>query len=227
VEISGISSMATRHVLAELADAYGERSNQRVAIESVGGIDAARRVQSGEPFDFVVLAANAIDELAALGRVDGNGRIGFARSGIGVAVSAGSPRPDICTEASVREAVLCARSVGYSTGPSGAHLARLFECWGIADAIAPRLVRPPPGVPIATLIANGDVELGFQQTSELIDVPGIDVVGSLPAAIQLVTTFCAAPCTATTHAPAVRALLSFLASPQAGDAKRRHGMEPA
>ena len=225
--IKGISSMAMRDVLAELADAYEQRSRQRVAIVAVGGVDAIRRVTDGEAFDFVVLAADAIEQLAANGKITPGSRTDLARSGVAVAVAAGASQPDISSEAALRDSILRARSVGYSTGPSGAHLARLFDRWGITNAIASRIVQAPPGVPVATLIARGDVELGFQQLSELMHVPGVDVVGPLPLYIQSVTVFSAAVCAASKHAAAAKALVSFLASPDADAAKRRHGMEPA
>ena len=223
----GISSMATRHVLAELTDVYEQQSGQRVVVEAVGGVDAARRVQAGEPFDFVVLSTDAIDALAAMGRVDSIGRIDFARSGVAIAVKAGAPSPDVTNEPAIRDAVLRARAIGYSTGPSGTHVVRLLERWGIADAMAGRIVQAPPGVPVGTLVARGDVELGFQQLSELMHLPGIEVVGLLPPAIQRVTVFSAAVCVASTQAEAASMLLSFLASASAEAAKRRHGMEPA
>ena len=225
--ITGISSMAMRQVLAELADAYAQRSGQPVTVVSAGGVDAARRVGEGEAFDFVVLAADAIDRLAAGGRVDPGSRVDLARSAIAMAVAAGTTRPDVSCEAAIREAVLDARSIGYSTGPSGAHLLRLFERWGIAEALAPRIVQASPGTPVASLVANGDVELGFQQLSELMHASGVDVIGVLPAEIQAATVFSAAICTASNHPESARALLAFLASPQAAAAKRRHGMEPA
>ena len=225
--VNGISSMAMRAVLTELADAYAQRSGQRVEIVSVGGVDAARRIKEGEAFDFVVLAADAIAQLAADGRVDRASQTDLARSNVAVAVSAGATPPDISSEAAVRDTVLRARSIGYSTGPSGAHLARLFERWGIADEISPRIVIAPPGVPVATLIARGDAEIGFQQFSELMNVPEIDIVGLLPADIQAITVFSAAVCSASKYPEIAMALLSYLASPQADAAKRRHGMEPA
>jgi molybdate transport system substrate-binding protein len=214
-------------VLAELADAYERKSGPPVAIVSVGGVDAARRVADGEAFDFVVLAADAIEQLAADGHVDPGSRTDLARSGVAVAVAAGTPRPDVSTESAIRDAVLGARSVGYSTGPSGAHLIRLFQRWGIAEAIAPRIMQAPPGFPVGTLVARGEVALGFQQLSELMHLPGIDVVGPLPPEIQLATVFSAAVCTASKCSAAAKALLSFLASSEADAAKRRHGMEPA
>ena len=226
--ITGISSMAMRHVLAELADAYEKQSGQPIDIVAVGGVDAARRVGDGEAFDFVVLAADAIERLAAGGRVDAGSRIDLVRSAVAMAVAAGASRPDVSTEAAVRDAVLHARSIGYSTGPSGAHLVRLFERWGIVDTIAPRIVQAPAGIPVGALVARGDVELGFQQLGELMHLPGIDVIGLLPPEIQVATVFSAAICTASSAPPAAtKALLSFLASPEADAVKVRHGMEPA
>ena len=148
--VTGISSMATRHVLTELADVYEQRSRQRVAIVSAGGVEAARRINDGESFDFVVLAAEAIERLAANGRVEPGSRTDLARSGVAIAVAAGATRPDASTESAIRDGVLRARSIGYSSGPSGAHLVRLFERWGIADAIAPRIVQAQPGIPVAS-----------------------------------------------------------------------------
>jgi molybdate transport system substrate-binding protein len=225
--ITGISSMAMRNVLAELSDAYEQQSGQPVSVVSVGGVDAARRVDDGEAFDFVVLAANVIEQLAAGGRVDVGSRTDLARSAVAIEVAAGATRPDVSSESAIRDAVLRARSIGYSTGPSGAHLVRLFERWGIAHAIAPRIVQASPGFPVGTLVAHGDVELGFQQLSELMHLPGIDVIGLLPPEIQVETVFSAAVCTASNCPAAAKAWLSFLASPETDAAKRRHGMEPA
>jgi molybdate transport system substrate-binding protein len=225
--LTGISSMATRAVLAELASAYEARSGQAVAIESVGGVDAARRVQAGEAFDVVILASDAIDRLIASGHVVEGSRVDLVRSPVAVAVRAGAPRPDIGSEDALRQAVLGAPSVGYSTGPSGTHLTALCRRWGIAGQIAPRLVQPPPGVPVGRLVAAGEIALGFQQLSELIELPGIDVLGTLPPPIDFITIFAGAASTASRQPRAVRALLEFMASPAADDLKRRHGMAPA
>jgi molybdate transport system substrate-binding protein len=225
--ITGISSMAMRHVLAELSDAYERQSGQTVAIVSAGGVDVARRVENGEAFDFVVLAANAIEKLAASGRVDPESRTDLARSPVAIAVAAGAKRPDVSSEGAIRDAVVRARSIGYSTGPSGEHLVGLFKRWGIAALIAPRIVQAPPGIPVGTLVARGDVELCFQQLSELMHVPGVDVIGLLPPDIQVMTVFAAAICKASSCPADAAVLLSFLASSEADAAKRRHGMEPA
>ena len=227
IDIKGISSMATRQVLAELVGLYAQQSPDRVGIESVGGVDAAKRVQAGEPFDVVILASDAIDKLVAAGHVRAASKVDLVHSGVAVAVQAGAPVPDIGSEDAVRAAVLAAPSISYSTGPSGVALAKLFERWGIAQEIAPRIVQAPPGVPVGTLVARGEVALGFQQLSELLHVPGITLVGPLPAAIQITTTFSAGVGAAAAQPAAAQALLGFMASPQAADAKRRQGMDPA
>lgn len=225
--LTGISSMATRQLLSELASDYQQRSGQTVQIESVGGVDATKRVAAGEVFDVVVLASDAMDKLIAAGHVQADSRVDLVHSGVAVAVRAGAPLPDLSSEAAVRAAVLAAPRLSYSTGPSGVALAQLFERWGIADEIRPRIITPPPGVPVGSLLAKGEVDLGFQQLSELIHLPGITVVGALPAAIQITTTFTAGLCTTATQPHAARALLAFLASPEAHEAKRRQGMDPA
>lgn len=223
----GISSMAPRLVLAELAQAYAARSGCPVRFASGGGVDVAQRVRSGECFDVVVLASDAIEQLMASGHVMPGGRVDLLCSGVAVAVRAGQAHPDLSTEASVRAAVLAADRVGYSTGPSGRALTDLFARWGIAERMTGRLVCAAPGEPVASLVADGRVALGFQQRSELIHADGIEVVGDLPPAIQIVTTFSAGICAGTAQAAAVRDMLAFMNSPDAVAAKQRQGMGPA
>jgi len=219
--------MATRQVLAELTAGFAQATGHHAAIESVGGVDAAKRVQAGEAFDVVVLASDAIDKLMAAGCLRPGSKVDWVRSGVAVAVPAGVPLPDISSEDAVRAAVLAAPSISLSTGPSGVALARLFERWGIAHEIAPRMVQAPPGVPVGSLVAKGQVALGFQQLSELLHVQGIAIVGPLPPAIQITTTFSAGIGVHSQQADAARELLAYMASPQAGEAKRKQGMEPA
>jgi molybdate transport system substrate-binding protein len=225
--LRGISSMATRQVLEELASAYDKRSGVRVEVESVGGVDAARRVAAGEAFDAVFLAADAVDKLASAGHVQAGSRVDLVRSGVAVAVRKGAPRPDLRSEEAVKQAVLAAPTIGYSTGPSGVALMRLFERWGIAEQVAARTVQAKPGVPVGSLVAKGEVALGFQQFSELMHLEGIDVVGPLPDPIQITTIFSGAVCTASAQPQAVRELLAFMASTDTAGIKRRCGMDPA
>jgi molybdate transport system substrate-binding protein len=225
--ISIISSMATRQLLTDLVALLRLTSAQAVSIESVGGVDAVKRIEADEPFDVVVLAAETIERLIEVGRIVPGSRVDLVKSGVAIAVRSGAPRPDVGSEQAIKRAVLAASSLGYSTGPSGVHLAKLFERWGIAEAIKARIVQAPPGVPVGSLVAGGKVELGFQQLSELMHLPGIDVLGPLPPPIQIITTFAAGLAVTSTNPAAARALLDFMASPAAADAKRSNGMEPA
>ena len=222
-----LSSMATREVLAGLAARYQSLTGCEVRLESAGGVDVARRVAAGEAADVVVLAAKAIDELIQGGRLLADSRTDIVRSGIAIAVRAGADLPDISTESAVKQAVLAAPSISYSTGPSGVYLVGLFERWGIFTQIRPRIVQAPPGVPVGTLVARGDVALGFQQLSELMHLPGISVVGPMPPGIQSITTFSGAVATSSAQAAAARGLLAQMVAPEAGETFRRQGMEPA
>jgi len=217
--------MATRQLLAELVADYKKSVNVAIAIESIGGVNAAKRVQAGEAFDAVFLSSEAIDELIAAGHIDPTSKVNLVNSGVAVAVKAGAAAPDISSEAALKTAVLAAKTISYSTGPSGVALAKLFERWGIAEQIANRIVQAPSGVPVGSLVAKGEVELGFQQLSELIHLEGISIAGPLPPEIQITTTFSAGVCTASTQKVEAGKLLSFMASPAAAAAKLRQGME--
>jgi len=222
-----VSSMATRDVLAELALQFQRITSQPVSPEAAGGVDVARRVHAGESMDVVVLASDAIDKLTAEGKVLAGSRVDIVKSGVAVAVRAGAPRPVINSEESVKRAVLAAKTLSYSTGPSGVYLEKMFERWGILDDIRSRIVVPPPGIAVALLVADGRAELGFQQLSELINRPGVEVIGPLPPAIQSLTIFSGGITAACSQPEAARALLAFLASPAAADVKQRYGLHPA
>lgn len=221
-----ISSMATKPLLADLARLFEAQSpGFAVQIESVGGVDAAQRVQADEAFDCVVLASNAIDKLLHDGKLVAGSRTDLVHSGVAVAVPAGAPCPDISTEEALKQAVLAAATLGYSTGPSGVQLAKLFERWGITAQIQNKLVQAPPGVPVGALIAQGQVALGFQQLSEMRGVQGITVLGPLPDAVQITTTFSGAVSVTSQQPQAVQALLAFWASSAAASTKVLHGMQ--
>ncbi|MFM9426490.1 molybdate transport system substrate-binding protein [Variovorax sp. GrIS 2.14] len=222
--IRGISSMASRALLADLAEAFSKRSGVPVSFVSVGGVDTARRIDEGERFDLAVLDSKAIDKLIANGKLDGSGKADLFRSDVGVAVRVGAGQPNIATAEALRSAVLGADRIGYSTGPSGVELMALFERWGIAAEVKGRLVQASPGVPVGTLLVSGAATLGFQQMSEMIGIQGIQLIGPMPPEARITTVFSAAPLAGGQQPAAVGDLIRFLASADATDAKRRHGM---
>ena len=222
-QVTILSSMATRGALAELAAACDEA----VAVESTGGVDAARRVREGEAVDVVVLASKAMRALEAEGHVEPGSLADIAVSSMVAAVREGVPFPDLSSEAAVRAAVLAAPRTGYSTGPSGEHLLRLVEQWGIRERLGERLVQAPPGVPVGRLLMEGKVDLAMQQRSELMNLPGVAIVGPLPGPIAADTIFTAGVARAARNKEAARRVVAFLAAPAAAQAKRRHGMQPA
>ncbi|MEJ7137583.1 substrate-binding domain-containing protein [Amphibiibacter pelophylacis] len=224
--LRGISSMATRRLLADLARAWGTVGGVALQIESVGGVEAARRVVAGEAFDLIFLASDALERLDASGHLLPGSRVDLARSGVVVAVAAGAPLPRLDSAATLREAVRAAPSVGVSTGPSGAALTQLFARWGLLDEIQPRLVTAPPGTPVGELVARGEVSLGFQQRAELIHLEGL-TLADLPPDAQITTVFGGAMARHSPHAALGREVLAFMAAPGTAEAKRRQGMDAA
>ncbi len=225
--IAGLSSMATRHLLAELAHAYEKRGGPKADIRAMGGVEAAKLVRAGEPTDVVILAQKVMKALEGEGWLAAGSVKDFTRSEVGLAVPAGAQRPDIRSEGAVKQAMIEAKRICYSTGPSGDHLKALCEKWGLADTVLKRALVAPPGVPVVSLLAKGEADLGFQQISELTGQQGVDVVGSLPAAIQSVTVFSAGVSTKSKQPEKAAAFVAYLASPETAETKRRHGMDQA
>ena len=220
--------MATRLLLADMAAQWKLTAGINVVVESVGGLDAAKRVQAGEAFDGVVLAQEAIDKLIASGHVVAGSRVDLVSSSVAVAVRAGSPLPDISSEAALRSAVLAAPTIGYSTGPSGVAIMALFERWGLTETLQTlqsRIVQTPPGVPVGSLVARGELALGFQQLSELMHLQGISVVGTLPEPVAITTIFSIAACTVNSSRDELSRFSAFMASADVAQAKLKHGMQ--
>jgi molybdate transport system substrate-binding protein len=222
-----LSSMAARELLAELTAEYARTCGKAVIAEAAGGVDVAKRVQAGETADVVVLANNVIDKLVMEGKLLAGSRVDIAKSGVAIAVRSGASKPDVSTEEAVKRAVRTAASLSYSTGPSGLYLEKLFARWGIHEEIASRVVVPPPGTPVGSLVASGAAELGFQQLSELHNLAGVEVIGPLPPTIQSITVFSGGVPVSSRAINDARALLAYLASPATAVTKQRHGMESA
>jgi molybdate transport system substrate-binding protein len=224
--LHGISSMATRQVLAELAAAWREQApGVEVVIESVGGVDAAKRVMAGEDFDVVMLAGDAMARLLEAGRLE-EGSLRIVVEAVTVAaVPERGPRPEISSVKTLQAALCQARRIGYSTGPSGNALLKLIEAWGLGEALAPKLVQTPPGVPVGQLLARGEVDLGFQQYSELFQVPGVAILGPLPPGAEVVTPFVAGIGAACTQREAALSWLDFITSIQTASLKQACGLQ--
>jgi molybdate transport system substrate-binding protein len=221
-----LSSMAPREILFAAIELYNKTASTRIEAHAAGGVEAAKRVASGEAIDIVVLARDAIDALIGGGWLSVNGQVDLIRSGIGVAVREGAMRPSIFDAAGVRHALKKARTIGWSTGPSGKYLEALVGRWQLLEDLRSRIVVPPPGIAVARWVAAGKIELGFQQLSELLNEPGIEIVGLLPDSIQHLTTFKAAVSCSCRDPSAAQEFLSFLSSPLTREIVHRYGMTP-
>lgn len=219
-----ISSMATRGVLSALADAAADAGLGSLEIESVGGVDAADRVAAGESFDLVFLASGSLARLAEAGALDAAtvtplllSQTAAAVPGRGVTSAAAPVGPDgevetaFASAAETREALRSAARIGYSTGPSGTALVRLVEEWGLSSELADRLVRAKPGIPVARSLAEGDVDLGFQQLSELVGADGVRILGVLPEDCAIDTVFGGAVASTATDPAAAADVLALFA----------------
>jgi molybdate transport system substrate-binding protein len=224
-KIKVVSSMATKSFLLDAAKQYLTKTGVTLDIAAAGAVDVVRRMKADEPADIVALAAAALDDLIAAGKVIAETRTALVHSPMCVAVPKGAPRHDISTEAALQKAVLAAGTVAYSSGSSGIYLEKLLTRWGVTDKI--KSLQTPPGVPAGSLVQKGEAALAFQQLSELIHLSGLDVLGPLPKEIALVTTFVGGVSVFSSQADAASAALAYLASPDVLEAKRKNGLDPA
>jgi molybdate transport system substrate-binding protein len=225
-DIKVMASAAIKEAYLELVPQFEKSTEHKVSTTWAGTVDMTKRLNAGEVFDLIIMAGPSIDEFIKQGKIVAGSRVDLAKSGVGVAVRAGAPKPDISSGDAVKRAMLAAKSIAYSTGPSGVYLAALFQRMGIADQIKDKVKIGAPGVPIGEIIARGEAEIGFQQVSELLPVAGIDYVGPLPPDIQQITVFASGIHTGASQADAAKALVKFLTSPQAAPVIKKKGMEP-
>lgn len=226
-EIRVLSTQATEEAYRELVPQFERASGHKVTTIFTGTLDANKRLAAGESYDLLIMSAPSIDEHVKAGKVAAGSRVDLAKSGVGVGVKAGAPKPDISTTEALKKTLLAARSIGYSTGPSGVYVIGLFQRMGIADEIKPKLKQTPTGVFVGSIIASGEAEIGFQQVSELSHFAGVDYVGPLPAEVQRFTTFSSGILAGAKEADAARELVRFITAPAAGSAFKKRGMEPS
>jgi molybdate transport system substrate-binding protein len=226
-EIRVLSTQATEEAYRELVPQFEQASGHKVTTIFTGTLDANKRLAAGESYDLLIMSAPSIDEHVKAGKVAAGSRVDLAKSGVGVGVKAGAPKPDISTTEALKKTLLAARSIGYSTGPSGVYVIGLFQRMGIADEIKPKLKQTPTGVFVGSIIASGEAEIGFQQVSELSHFAGVDYIGPLPAEVQQFTTFSSGILAGAKEADAARQLVKFITAPAAGSAFKKRGMEPS
>jgi molybdate transport system substrate-binding protein len=225
-EIKVIASNAIKEPYLELVPRFEKASGHKVVTTWSGTEAIYKKVSGGEVTDIVISASTGIDKLIAEGKLVADSRTSFAKVVIGAAVRSGLPKPDISSGEAVKNAVLSAKSVAYSSGTSGFHMADLFKKMGIADQIKDKVKQPPSGAQIGDLLARGEADLGFQQVSELIHVKGIDYLGPLPPDIQLTTVYSAGLHAMAPAPDAAKALVKFLTGPEAAAIIKNGGLEP-
>ena len=225
-EIKVLSTQATEEAYKELVPQFEKASGHKVTTVFTGTLGAMKRLSDGEAYDLLIMSRQSIDELAQSGKVVAGSRTDIAKSGVGAAVGKGKPKPDISTVDALKKSLLAAKSIGYSTGPSGIYVVTMFQKMGIADEIKTKLKQTPTGVFVGSTIASGEAEIGFQQVSELSFFPGIDYVGPIPAEVQLITIFSAGIPAGTKQADAAKALVSFITAPAAAVIFKKHALDP-
>jgi molybdate transport system substrate-binding protein len=224
-DITVLSTLATEQAYHDLLPRFEQETGHQVTTSFTGTVDVKKRIAAGEAFDLLIMASTDIDAFIAAGVLAPGSRADLASSG--VALRSGAAKPDIGSVDALKAALLAARTVGYSTGPSGDYVLGLFERLGIADAIKPKLRLAATGTFVGSLIANGEAELGFQQMSELTHYAGIDLVGPLPAEIQKTTIFSRGISAKAKTPAAAHEFAGWLTAPAAAAVYRRRGLQPA
>lgn len=226
-EINLLGSTAMREALDELVPLFEKQSGHKVVMNLQPAARLVITVKDGAPADLVMTTPDNLDDLTKAGRLVPGTRVDFVHARVGVAVRAGAPRPDISTPDGFKAAMLAAKSVGISRGPSGVHLMKTMEKLGIADQVKAKAVVPDLGVRVGSLVAKGDAEIGVQQIGELLPIAGIDYIGPLPAALQTVIVYGLARSTNAKEWPAAEALVKFLTAPSMAPLLKKIGLDPA
>ena len=227
IELKVMAASAVKEAYLELVSDFENSSGNKVITIWGGTEGLAKRISGGEVIDIVIIAAPNIDKLIMEGKLVAGSRADIAKSGVGIALRTGLPKPDISSAEAVKRAVLAATSVAYSTGPSGFYIADLFKKMGITDQIKDKVRQPASGAPLGELVARGEADLGFEQISNLLHVKGIDYLGPLPPEIQNITIYSAGVHARAPAPDAARALVKFLTAPEAGPIIKKIGMEPS
>jgi len=225
-EIRVIGSPGFREAYTDLLPGFETSARHHVTTIWGGVNDIAKRVADGETADIVILPAAQIDDLIRRGKLVPETRVDVAKSGIGVAIPVGAPRIGAASSDGIRKALIAAKSIAYSSGPSGVHMADVIQKWGLAGQLKAKIRISPPDTPVGIMIARGDADIGFQQVSELLRIKGIAYLGPLPDDINEITVFSAAVHRNAAAPDAAKALLKYLSAPEAAPTIRKTGMDP-
>jgi molybdate transport system substrate-binding protein len=226
-EVKVLASTAIKTALEVLAPQFETAANHKLFIVYGASARLQPEIEKGEAFDLAILSTAVTDALIKQGKLVAATRVDIARSGAGVAVRKGAPKPDISTTESFKQALLNAKSLGYSeAGASGQFLMAMFQHLGIAEEMRPKLKLARPNQPSLQALADGEIDIGIPQISEALVFPGVDLVGPLPPDVQVYTVLPAAVATNAENPDAARALLEFLATPAAISVLRAKGLEP-
>jgi molybdate transport system substrate-binding protein len=225
-EVALVTTAAVEHILLGLIPDFERAGGHHVHMSVYGTGLAVSKVKEGEAADLVVLSPEALGDLAKAGKVAAASIHPVFRSRVGVAVRAGAPKPDIGSAEALKRTLLAAKSIGYSAGPSGDYFSNvLIERLGIADALKPKMTQVR-GAPVATAVAKGEVEIGIHQVAELMPIPGVDIVGALPADLQTTILYATGIGTTAKAPDAAAALAKAAAAESAAAVIRKNGMEP-
>jgi molybdate transport system substrate-binding protein len=226
VATSGTFTAAYLELVPQLERVTNDKIVTAATSMGVGADSIPSRVQRGEPIDVVIVADTALEQLIDDGLVLADSRVDLARSGIGLAVRAGAPLPDISTVDALKATLLSAQSIAYSASVSGTYVStELFQRLGIADQVAAKS-RRIDGERVGAVVARGDAQIGFQQMSELLPIAGLTIVGPLPAEVQKTSVFSAGVVKASGQPDAARALIRYLGSAEAASIVAKTGLEP-
>jgi molybdate transport system substrate-binding protein len=225
-ELKVLASAAVIEAFTELLPQFEKATGNKVTAEWSGSPDIQKRIAAGEAADVVVLGNSGTEELIRQGKLVPGSRANFAKSGIGIAVPEGAPKPDISSVEAVKQALLAAKSVAYSEGVSGLYMLSVFQKMGIADEVKAKTATLRPGELVGPVVARGEAEIGFQQISELMPVKGVQYLGPLPPEIQRVTVFSGGVHSGTKEPDAATALVKFLTAPDAIAVITKHHLQP-
>jgi molybdate transport system substrate-binding protein len=226
-EIKVLASNGVKGSLEELAPAFERATGNKLAITFGLAAVLKRQIEAGEAFDLAILTDAGIADLAKQGKVDGASRTSIARSGVGIAVRAGAPKPDISSADALKRALLSAKSITWAKeGASGTYFASVVQRMGITEQLQPKLKLGASGAQVGDIIAKGEVEMGALLVNEFLAVKGVDVVGPLPPELQSYTIFHGGVSAASQNAAAAKAFIQFLTTPAAGAIFKSKGQEP-